>query len=119
MQEHILNATQLKVGQVYFIEKALTYFDIPKTKDSTDKNDILRQNELIKFGILSGDLPDSFNFTLGVGTTMPLGSVECYGYKIRHDNNLDVDVYEPVTLGALLNDTTGTMEASVLYLLPS
>lgn len=91
-----------------------TYFDIPKTKETSNKDDILRQNELIRFGVLSGDIPTHLIITLGVGVDFPLGLVDCWGYKKVHNNELNIDVFEPVDRGAVLSDTTGEITASVL-----
>lgn len=101
-----------------------TYFDIPKTKNATDKNSILRQNELIKFGISpSEELPDTLELTLtaqlsgpvdGPSGSLPLGTVGRWGYTKRHDSELDIDVYEPVSYSTVVNDTTGDVYASVM-----
>ena len=41
MQEHMLNYTQLKVGQVYLIEKALEYLNIPKANHTGNKQCVI------------------------------------------------------------------------------
>ena len=41
MQEHMLDDTQLKVGQVYFIEKALEYLNIPNANHTGNKQCVI------------------------------------------------------------------------------
>lgn len=103
-----------------------SYFDIPKILDAPQKNTIAKQNELIKFGVSPREeLPDTLCLNLkakknpeandyGPNGLKPLGNVGCWGYTIRHDSDLDMDVYEPVGFYTVVNDDTGYVFASSL-----